>query len=347
MKERLTIDQAKREFIGNTYNYLTITDIVQYYDKYGRKRGYAAICKCLCGGTCTIKLNNVLSGHTHSCGCYRRSEESKEKYYSWMNSNKQAVKLMREHRAKTIADNNIQSVINKKNSIISANKRTLIDMSNVIELIHPDDLALFIKGAIRINDKIRTKCPVCSNYELHTFSKVFKVTDNSCKCKNLSVCKKCTKLVSCQEDEVESFISTFYSGECIRNIRSIISPLELDLYYPEKKIAIEFNGDYWHSDKHKSKRYHYEKYVKCRNNGVLLVSIFESAWNDCRDKIENYLYDLFNDKENQLSFNEDYSLMNNNYPSPLLNNLNNSKLLEDSYLSGKCHVFTCGYTILK
>lgn len=30
---------------------------------------------------------------------------------------------------------------------------------------------------------------------------------------------------------------------------STIQPLELDVYFPELKIAIEFNGDHWHSDK--------------------------------------------------------------------------------------------------
>lgn len=346
MKERLTIEQAKIDYIGKSYNYLTITDIVQYYDKYGRKRRYSAVCNCLCGNMCTVKLDKVIYNHTRSCGCYKRSEESKEKYITWMNNNKQAVELMREHRAKTFANSNIQSVINKKNQIVSAYKRSLIDMSNVADLIHPDDLILFMKGSIRIKDKIRTKCPACGDYELHTFSKVFTVIDNLCLCKNQSFCKKCSKSTSCQEDEIADYISTFYNGECIRNSRNIISPLELDLYYPEKKIAIEFNGDYWHSNKHKNKNYHYKKYIKCRNKDTLLVSIFESAWCNYKENIKNYLCDLFNGVENQLSFNEDHSLMNNNYPSPLLINLNNTTSIADSYSFGKHQVFTCGYTEL-
>jgi len=33
------------------------------------------------------------------------------------------------------------------------------------------------------------------------------------------------------------------------NTRLVISPLELDLYIPELKLAIEYNGEYWHSIK--------------------------------------------------------------------------------------------------
>ena len=254
---------------------------------------------------------------------------------------------MHEHRIKTITDNNIQSIVNKKNSTIAANKRSLIDMSSVIDLINQDDLILFMNGAIRINDKIRTKCPVCGNYASHIFSKVFKVIDNICICKNTPVCNECNKLASQYEDEIADYISTFYNGECIRNSREIISPQELDLYYPEKKIAIEFNGDYWHSNKYKSKDYHFKKYITCCKYNILLVSIFEYEWNNRKDEIKSYLKDIFNNKENNLSFNESHSLMNNNYPSPYLIILNTVNFLEDSYLYDKYKVYTCGYTILR
>ena len=50
---------------------------------------------------------------------------------------------------------------------------------------------------------------------------------------------------------------------------------ELDIYIPEKKIAIEFNGYRWHSDKYKPKKYHVDKYKKCEANGIQLISIWE------------------------------------------------------------------------
>ena len=50
---------------------------------------------------------------------------------------------------------------------------------------------------------------------------------------------------------------------------------ELDIYIPSKKIAIEFNGYRWHSDKYKPKKYHVDKYKKCEANGIQLISIWE------------------------------------------------------------------------
>lgn len=33
----------------------------------------------------------------------------------------------------------------------------------------------------------------------------------------------------------------------LRNVRNVITPKELDIYLPDKKVAIEFNGNFWHS----------------------------------------------------------------------------------------------------
>lgn len=63
------------------------------------------------------------------------------------------------------------------------------------------------------------------------------------------------------------------------NDRSIISPLELDFYLPDYKIAFEINGLYWHSERLKQKNYHYNKWEQCRELGITLFSIFEDDLN--------------------------------------------------------------------
>jgi hypothetical protein len=57
------------------------------------------------------------------------------------------------------------------------------------------------------------------------------------------------------------------------NNRNIIPPQELDIYIPEKKIAIECNGVYWHS--RLESNYHCDKFIKCKENGIQLISIWE------------------------------------------------------------------------
>jgi very-short-patch-repair endonuclease len=65
------------------------------------------------------------------------------------------------------------------------------------------------------------------------------------------------------------------NDQIIENSRKIIQPYELDIYIPKKKIAIEFNGLYWHSSERKEKDYHYQKYKKCKEKGIKLIQIFE------------------------------------------------------------------------
>ena len=69
--------------------------------------------------------------------------------------------------------------------------------------------------------------------------------------------------------------------------RQIIQGQELDIYIPEKKLAIEFNGDYWHSSIYKDKKYHQNKTIACAKQGIRLLHIFEYEWLDTikRDKI--------------------------------------------------------------
>ena len=63
------------------------------------------------------------------------------------------------------------------------------------------------------------------------------------------------------------------------NDRTILNGKEIDLYYPDLKLGIEFNGNYWHSDLKKSDaKYHQNKSIEARNKGIRLFHIFEYEW---------------------------------------------------------------------
>jgi len=111
------------------------------------------------------------------------------------------------------------------------------------------------------------KCNVCNNeFEDHVdYGRV-------------PVCKICKPpVISKGELEVGEFIKTL-EDDVVLNSRAIIPPLELDIYVPSKKIAIEYNGVYWHSTFQKGKYYHVDKFLKCRDEGVHLIQIFEDEW---------------------------------------------------------------------
>jgi transposase len=60
--------------------------------------------------------------------------------------------------------------------------------------------------------------------------------------------------------------------------RTVISPKELDIYIPSKKVAIEVNGLFWHSTNSSrgiDKKYHLQKTQDCEVKGIKLLHFFE------------------------------------------------------------------------
>lgn len=80
------------------------------------------------------------------------------------------------------------------------------------------------------------------------------------------------------------------------NDRSILYPYELDIYIPSKNLAIEFNGDYWHSDLFKDFDYHQNKTNNCAEKGIRLIHIFEYEWKnpEIKQKLINMLLNIKN-----------------------------------------------------
>jgi hypothetical protein len=64
------------------------------------------------------------------------------------------------------------------------------------------------------------------------------------------------------------------------NDRKIIAPFELDIVIPEKNLAVEYCGIYYHSETwgNKRKSYHKDKQDRCAAKGYSLITIFENEW---------------------------------------------------------------------
>lgn len=92
-------------------------------------------------------------------------------------------------------------------------------------------------------------------------------------------CPRCSHHVSSQDAELLDMIQGYFP-DAVGNARGVIPPKELDIYIPSKKIAIEFNGLYWHSDKYRDRFYHQEKYNECAKAGVRLIQIWEDDYRD-------------------------------------------------------------------
>jgi len=107
-------------------------------------------------------------------------------------------------------------------------------------------------------------------------------------------CPNCfPKYKSIEENKINYFVKSF-NFKIIENSRDIISPYELDLYIPDEKLAIEFNGLYWHSEQFKTKNYHLNKTESCEKQDIKLIHIFEDEWILKKEIIKSKLKQLLN-----------------------------------------------------
>lgn len=89
--------------------------------------------------------------------------------------------------------------------------------------------------------------------------------------------------LSKNEAELHEWLKSIYTGEIQLNSKIPNTLLELDFYLPEKKLAIEFNGNYWHSTRFKDKNYHLRKAQLCQDLGIHFIHIFEFEWSSNKE----------------------------------------------------------------
>ena len=93
-------------------------------------------------------------------------------------------------------------------------------------------------------------------------------------------CPSCSHKVSKDENEIYNFVKKYCDTKVEHNVRGILSNnRELDIFIPQKKIAIEYNGMRWHSEQfQKDKNYHLNKLEECNRKGISLIQIFEKEY---------------------------------------------------------------------
>jgi len=100
-------------------------------------------------------------------------------------------------------------------------------------------------------------------------------------------CPKCASAFQRSKAELElfEFVSTITTAE--QSNRTLLDGKELDIYIPEHRLAIEYCGIYWHCEERgKDKYYHFDKWKKCKDRGIRLLTIFED---EDLEKVKNVI----------------------------------------------------------
>lgn len=165
-----------------------------------------------------------------------------------------------------------------RNKVLEEQNKYNVEIKDIDSVNHIGELVLY-------------KCSICS----HEYKTRFTNLRNGFgKC---PVCFPRHTHKSKGEAEVYDFIKSIYSGTVIQSYKNLIvnkdkrTNLELDIFLPEKNIAVEFNGLYWHSEciLESPVNYHLNKLNLCMEKNVFLVQIFEDEWNNKKEIVKNML----------------------------------------------------------
>ncbi len=124
----------------------------------------------------------------------------------------------------------------------------------------------------KLKDKVTIICPEHGEFQQEAFSHL-----SGCRC------PECAKYCSYKEIEIRETLKHFVKNIKIGD-RNLIAPYEIDMLFMDKKIGVEFDGIYWHTELfHEDKNYHLQKTVLAKKKGVSLIHIFEDEYDNKKD----------------------------------------------------------------
>lgn len=257
-------------------------------------------CKCSCGNEKNVRRDHLINGRVTSCGHKNKIEDlTGRQFNEWT-----VLKYVGDgHWECRCSCGKIRNV-SRYNLVYSRSKscgHKKIERLRELSLVKRDESLI---NALKNEKSLRG---FIGNEQITYEDLANKLGITYSYCVNIVNKLKCTDLINKIEyaSKYENEIIEFIRNKCnINNIenhnRTILKGRELDIYIPEKQVAVEFNGDYWHSSYEKSKQYHQQKTIDCAKQGIRLIHIFEYEWINeiSKEKIKNLLYNVLgNNKE--------------------------------------------------
>lgn len=307
---KISLNETLRTQIENETKFLDL-----YYDKIPlRTRAYVILnridqyslpkCKCQCQRLCAIDKTYPERGFrlyaTPECSRSNKTidKEAKAKLedYDWIYDQRIIQKKSIEQIA---LDLNVSTLPvsqylkkHKLNELIDCRQRNTRAISILSDSLALENLYNSGMSCENIAKKLATSKATVSRW-LKTHH-IEPRDSNSYERKN--------KRISQEEQTLYEYVTKIYDGEVIQSNRSILKGKELDIYIPEKNIAIEYNGLYSHyyrpyestESRIKGKDYHLKKTLVCKELGIQLLQFYSDEWLLKRNIIESVIASKLN-----------------------------------------------------
>jgi hypothetical protein len=105
--------------------------------------------------------------------------------------------------------------------------------------------------------------------------------DNIC-----TLCNPIADNTSIKENEIREYIENELH---LKTEKIKINNKEIDIYLPDYKLGIEFDGLYWHSHINIADDYHVNKTNDCEKNAITLLHIFENEWINKKEIVKSII----------------------------------------------------------
>jgi very-short-patch-repair endonuclease len=233
-------------------------------------------CQCSCGSIINVKAQRLTHGKTRSCGC-KTYELSKE------------------------------TLLNKYGDVVPARIKNPREQWQIDILSSKETLEAYILNKKIHNNKHVTVYELAEELGVTHSAILHRIEQFGIK-EQVSLYSNTSRF----ERLILNNIRKHYHGEIVEHTRKVITPYELDIYIPEKNLAFEINGNIWHSDLYKDIEYHQQKTLACAKKGIQLIHIFEYEIVNNKEKILNFIEDLFNNNKKRIYARETIVECNHN-----------------------------------
>lgn len=266
--------------------------------EYGRKKNMKTyVCKfcgkeftgegrsVYCSKECSVNANNERQREAYANGGKEKQAEYRRKNIDKIRANhREYVEKHRERINKLSNESHRKCNLRKRDERIEKEQERLFKSANMRPIVKAEDAERWKELHILRETTSVFRCIDCGRKFVLTKNPggVAHILGERLKYGKGNPCPFCgdAPINMHRLNSAETELAERYPNFTERNIRpDWMYGKELDLYDPERKLAIEFNGIIWHSTKRKKETdAHKVKADLCEKEGVQLIQIWENEW---------------------------------------------------------------------